>query len=460
MKAKHSEHDVQKKELSLIKLSWPIFVETILFMLLGMVDVLVLSRFDDLAASSVNTANQAVSVVTIVFTVISGAGGILLSQYLGAGRKKEAAKTAVLSIAMQLLAGLIVSLILLFFSQPILTFIGAKGQILQFAGEYLSIVGGFLFFQAVMNAMTVIMRSHGQTRLPMYVTVGINILNTLLDIIFVLGLFGLPKMGVTGVAIATVFSRILGTVVLGILLFRTILSPKDIRLLYPLPKDDILNFFKIGIPAALETFLYNLSQLVITSIVLNCLSEQELIAKTYIQFITTLFYICSVSIGQGSQIIIGHMVGAGKTEEAKKQGFASHKIALLIAVSVSVIGILLRIPLISIFTSDQAVISIASGIFFINLFLELGRTTNLVLIACLRGAGDVLYPTVCAVFSNWALSVLGSYLLAVVAGWGIYGLWIALAADECFRGILMILRWRSTKWKTKKKISSAEPAHP
>ena len=233
MKAKHSEHDVQKKELSLIKLSWPIFVETILFMLLGMVDVLVLSRFDDLAASSVNTANQAVSVVTIVFTVISGAGGILLSQYLGAGRKKEAAKTAVLSIAMQLLAGLIVSLILLFFSQPILTFIGAKGQILQFAGEYLSIVGGFLFFQAVMNAMTVIMRSHGQTRLPMYVTVGINILNTLLDIIFVLGLFGLPKMGVTGVAIATVFSRILGTVVLGILLFRTILSPKDIRLLYP-----------------------------------------------------------------------------------------------------------------------------------------------------------------------------------------------------------------------------------
>ncbi len=230
MKAKHSEHDVQKKELSLIKLSWPIFVETILFMLLGMVDVLVLSRFDDLAASSVNTANQAVSVVTIVFTVISGAGGILLSQYLGAGRKKEAAKTAVLSIAMQLLAGLIVSLILLFFSQPILTFIGAKGQILQFAGEYLSIVGGFLFFQAVMNAMTVIMRSHGQTRLPMYVTVGINILNTLLDIIFVLGLFGLPKMGVTGVAIATVFSRILGTVVLGILLFRTILSPKDLPL--------------------------------------------------------------------------------------------------------------------------------------------------------------------------------------------------------------------------------------
>jgi len=61
---------------------------------------------------------------------------------------------------------------------------------------------------------------------------------------------------------------------------------------------------------------------------------------------------------------------------------------------------------------------------------------------------------VCAVFSNWALSVLGSYLLAVVCGMGIYGLWIALAADECFRGALMLLRWKSGKWRGKAIVKS------
>ena len=71
------------------------------------------------------------------------------------------------------------------------------------------------------------------------------------------------------------------------------------------------------------------------------------------------------------------------------------------------------------------------------------------LIASLRGAGDVYFPTACAIFSNWAISVLGSFLLAVVAGWGLYGLWTALAADEIVRAILMMLRWKSGKWKTK-----------
>ena len=68
------------KKLKLFNLAWPIFVETLLFMFLGFVDVFILSKYDDLAASSVNTANQAVSITTIVFTVISTASAVLISQ--------------------------------------------------------------------------------------------------------------------------------------------------------------------------------------------------------------------------------------------------------------------------------------------------------------------------------------------------------------------------------------------
>ena len=439
----------KEKPMTLWGLAWPMMIETVLFMMLGMVDVLVMSRFDDLAASSVNTANQAVSVVTIVFTVISGAGGILITQYLGAENKRAASRTAALSIVLQLITGLVVSAALLLFSQPILSFIGAKGGVLEYAGQYLSVVGGFLFLQAVLSAMSVIIRSHGQTKTPMLVTVGMNLINTLLDVILVPGLFGLPKMGVLGVAIATVISRIAGAAVLAVIFFRTVEKPSVFRLLKPFPARDIILFIKVGVPAALETFLYNLSQLVITSIVLNCMTEQELIAKTYTQMITVFFYIFSVSIGQASQILIGHLVGAGKYDEAKRQGFRAYGTALIIAMAASGIGVILRVQLISIFSTDAAVIETASNILLINVLLELGRTTNLVLIASLRGAGDVLYPTICAVFSNWTLSVGLSYLLAVVCGMGIYGLWAALIADECFRGVLMLIRWRGGKWRQK-----------
>ena len=300
-----------------------------------------------------------------------------------------------------------------------------------------------------MNAMAVIIRNHGMTQISMYVTVGMNIVNTVLDIVFVLGLFGLPRMGVVGVAIATTFSRIVGTVILAVVLFKKIEKPSIFKQLKPFPFNDIKNIIKIGVPSALESFLYNLSQLVVTSIVLNCLAESALVAKNYVQNISMFFYIFAVSIGQASQILTGHLVGANKLDEAYKQGFKSYRNALAITMGMSVVGIIFRTQLMGIFTADSAVIAMGANIIIINIILEFGRTTNLVVIACLRGAGDVYFPTACAIFSMWIISALGSYIFAVVLNMGIYGLWVAFAADECFRGVMMIWRWKSGKWRGK-----------
>ena len=439
----------QMKKMKLFSLAWPIFIETALFMLLGTVDVFVLSRYDDLAASSVNAANQAVSITTIVFTVISTASAVMISQYLGAKKRQSASGVAALSLSFHLVFGVLISLLFVFFGKPILEFIGAKGNVLTFANEYLSIVGGFIFLQALMSSMSVIIRNHKMTKISMYVTVGMNVVNTVLDVVFVLGLFGLPKMGVRGVAVATTVSRFLGVLVLGFVLFKKIEKPSIFRLLKPFPKEDVGNIVKIGVPAAMETFLYNVSQVIITSIVLNCLTEAELITKTYVHNITMFFYIFAVSIGQASQIMMGHLVGAKKFDEAGKQAYRSYGIALAVVMTVSFVGVLFRNSLMGVFTDDNTVIALGANVLLINLILELGRTSNLVLIACLRGAGDVFYPTLCDIISNIIISTLGSYLFAVVFGMGIYGLWIALALDECVRGGLMFLRIRSGKWKTK-----------
>lgn len=438
------------KKMKLFSLAWPIFIETALFMLLGFVDVFILSRYDDLAASSVNAANQAISITTIVFTVISTASAVMISQYLGAKKRESASRIAALSLVFHLVFGVAISLMFVFCGRPILQFIGAKDNVLHFAGEYLSIVGGFIFLQALMSAMSVVIRNHGMTKVSMFVTVGMNIMNTALDIVLVLGLFGFPKMGVKGVAIATTISRFMGVCVLSVVIFKKIEKPSVFKLLRPFPKEDVKNIVKVGVPSALETFLYNVSQLIITSIVLNCLSETELITKTYLHNITMFFYIFAVSIGQASQILIGHLVGGKKFEEAHRQAYKSYGLALLVVMSVSVIGAFLGSNLVGIFTNDESVIVLGSSLLFINIALEFGRTSNLVLIACLRGTGDVFYPTACAIFSNMIISTLGSYIFAVVFNMGIYGLWIAIAADECFRGGLMFLRWRSGKWKTKR----------
>ena len=412
------------KKLNLFHLAWPIFIETAMFILLGFIDVYILSSYDDLAASSVNTATQTISIVTIVFQILSTAGAVMISQYLGAGKRKDASLVSVLLITSQLFFGVIISVIFLLFNRPVLMLT--------------------MMFQALMNACAVIIRNHGMTKLPMFVTAGMNVLNTGLDLLTV------PTMGVTGAAIATAISRIICSIVLVIILFKKIESPSAFKLLKPFPRGEFLSMLKIGVPSAMETFLYNLSQLLITSIVLYCLSENELITKTYVQIITTFFYLFAMAIGQASQIMIGHLVGAQRYDEAYRQGFRSYTVVTC------TIGIFLRKPLLSVFTDNAEVIAIGCTILLMNAVLEFGRTTNIVIIACMRGAGDVYFPTACAVLSNWIISVGCSYLLAVVCGMGIYGLWIALAADECVRGILMIIRWKSGAWRVKRVVKESD----
>lgn len=283
-----NKEDGQNEKITLFSLAWPIFIETALFMTLGFVDVFVLSRYNDLAASAVNTANQAISICTLVFTVLSTASAVLISQNLGAGKRQEASRIAALSITFNLLIGIVISLALLIFSKPILAFIGAQGEVLQFADEYMKIVGGFLFTQGLLNALSAIIRNHGYTKPPMYVTVVMNIINTVLDVIFVLGLLGAPQLGVKGAAIATSLSRVVGVIALAIVVFTLVEKPSIFKLLKPFPFKDMWQLLKIGVPSAFESFNYNISQIVVTSIVLNCLSDTELITK-----LTSQIFLCS-----------------------------------------------------------------------------------------------------------------------------------------------------------------------
>ena len=118
--------------------------------------------------------------------------------------------------------------------------------------------------------------------------------------------------------------------------------------------------------------------------------------------------------------------------------------------ALSLLGILLRYQLMALFTKDTAVISAGAVLIILNIFVEAGRTSNIIIISSLRGAGDVIFPTGVAIFSMWILSTFCGYLLAVVLGMGLNGLWVAFAADECFRGVLMLWRWRTGKWRLKR----------
>ena len=439
----------RRNRLSLIAITWPIFVETLLRMLLGNVDTLMLGRYSIDAVSAVGNASQINNMVMLVYAVTSTGTLITISQYLGAKERKKAISAAGTALLINLVFGLIMSMVLVLFTEPLLRLINTPKEHLDYGVSYLRIVGCASFMQSLLATSSAIIRSFGKTKVTMFVTLGMNIMNVIGNSLFLFGLFGLPVLGVAGVAISTAVSQ--STAFL--LIFFVILKRIDINItrksVLPFKKDIAKQIISIGLPSAGENIAYQGSQFVIAAMI-NSMSTTAMATRVCTMNILWFVMISALSLGQGTQVIVGHYVGAGENEKAYKACIKSLRYSLVIAfVMASLVAIFGR-SLIGILTDNEIIINEASRLLRISVILEVGRAFNLVIINSLKAAGDVRFPVVMGVIFMWGAAVLLSYILGIHFGLGLVGVWIGLMSDEWIRAIIMLFRWRSRVWQGKR----------
>lgn len=437
------------KKLTLTGLAWPIFIEIALFMIMGNIDVIMLSRYSQNAVAAVGNANQILSLTGLIFSVITAATGILFAQYLGAKNHDQLNVIATTSLAGNLIFSVLISTVILIFSRPLLLLINVPLDLIDLAVEYMNIVGGLIFIFSLSMTLTSVIKSSGNTKPVMFMALLMNILNVIGNYIFLFGPFGLPILGVKGVAISTAFARTVAFVFYFYYVKKVLNIHISIRYLIPIPKELIKKMLHIGIPSALEPVSYQLSQVVIFSII-NTLGIYVINTRMYVQTMVMFVYLAVLAISQASQIMVGHMVGANREDEVKKVVFRNLRISLYITLVMSVLLAIFNRNIITIFTDDPKIIELAATIFIIDIFVEIGRVFNLVLISSAKAAGDVRYPAYIGIASMWIISVGMSFLLVRWMGLGLAGIWIALAGDEAVRSVLMVRRWQSDRWKGRK----------
>ena len=434
-----------QKNMTLFALTWPIFIEIFLHMLMGNADTLMLSQYSDDSVAAVGVSNQILSLIIVMFGFVATGTAILVAQHLGAEESRLAGEVSIVSIAINLLFGLLLSIGLVFFTKPILLSMDLPSSLMNEASSYLKIVGGFAFIQALIMTAGAIMRSYGYTKDAMYITIGMNIINVVGNYIFIFGPFGVPVLGVEGVAISTISSRLLGFIVSIIVIGKRIPNALPFRRLFHLPVTHVKNLLRIGIPSAGEHLSYNGSQMVITYFIAS-IGTNALTTKVYAQNLMMFIFLFSVAISQGTQIIIGHMIGAKEFNNAYERCLKSLKIAIIISLIMAGIFSVAAEPLLRIFTSNEEIVSLGKTLIYLTIILEPGRSFNLVVINSLRATGDVRFPVYMGILSMWGVSVTLSYILGIWLGLGLVGIWISFIADEWLRGIIMLKRWRSKVW--------------
>jgi putative MATE family efflux protein len=349
------------------------------------------------------------------------------------------------AIAVNTWIGLAASILGFACATPLLRLMQLPEALMVHAHPFLVLLGGTLFLEAMNTSLGAALRAHGHVRDAMIVTLLQNVINVIGNCVLLFGLFGAPPMGVTGVALASVFSRVFASIALWVLLDRRLrlrLRTRDFVAVRPAPVRRILH---IGLPAAGEHLSYWLTVMVITSFVAR-LGTDSLAALTYTRQVTLLVILFTVAIGLGTEIYIGRMIGAGEFEGAYREVLRSVRWGIVIAGVLGVLVAALAAPLLGIFSHRADIVAAGALLLRLTVVYEPGRVLNIVVINALRATGDARFPVMVAAVSQWCVCVPLCWLIGLKLGGGLTGIWITLLFEEWIRGLIMYRRWKSRRW--------------
>ncbi|WP_020620068.1 MATE family efflux transporter [Paenibacillus daejeonensis] len=436
------------KKYTLWALAWPVFIELFLQLMLGAADTLMVSKISDDAVAVVGFSNQLFAALTTLFVTVASGAGILIAQRIGAGKREDARTLAIMAVSVTSIVGLLLSVVLYLFPGEIASALQLPSELLPMAQVYISIVGGGMLLTALMSTLSTVIRNTGNTKGPMYTAIGMNVIHLFLNYAFIYGAFGFPEWGLTGVAISTVVSRLLATV----LLFMMYVGAFDRRIVLRDMKVFDRRLFgevvRIGWPLGVHMSCWVLTQLAIFTFI-AMLGAKELAARTYMNTLESTCFMLGQAIAMAAQIQIAHLFGAGRTREAYKAAYRALWIGIGIVIPGSLLLLLSGGWLLGVFTSDREIVAMGVSLLALNLLLQPGKMLNMAMGSSLNALGDTKFTMITSLTSMWIIATGLSYVAGIHWGWGLMGIYVCMIIDEYVRGILAFLRWRSQKYLRK-----------
>lgn len=423
----------------LLHVAWPLLAELLLGFGVGLMGLWLASRESDTTSAAFALANQWQGTFFLLFRIISMGVSVVITQYLGAGNKAGADQTARAALGASTWLGLGSGCALLLGAAPLLSLLNATPEVIALGAPYLQMLALALLLDAFNASMAAVLRAHLHTRDTMLTILAMHALH--LALCFPL----MRAWGLVGFALAMAISRAFG-LCMHLLLWRWRLNlVPHVADWFKLQGQLLSPVLHIGLPGAAENIAYRLAMLVSVTVV-GGMGALALATQTYTFQIMNVVVLFSVSLGFAAEILIGHMVGAGHFRQANRLLRKCMAWGLVVSLCLAVVAAFTAQWTLTLFTHDVSILTQATTLLWIAVLLEPGRTCNVVIINALRAAGDARFPVAAGALSMLLVMAGGSWLLGVHFQLGLVGVWIAYAADEWLRGLMMAARWKRLGW--------------
>ena len=430
------------KQLLLFAL--PLLIGNLFQQLYNTVDSVIVGNYvGKNALAAVGSSMSIINMLIGFFLGLSTGAGVIISQYYGADAKKELHDAVHTTIAMILISGVFLTFCGILFTPAILRMMGTPAEVMELSVRYLKIYFAGILSLMIYNMGAGILRAIGDSKRPLYYLIASSLVNVALDLIFVVCF----KMGVAGVAYATIIAQTVSAVLIIIRLIRTTESYHLILRDLKIHKIYLLKILRVGLPAGLQQSIIAFSNVIVQSKI-NGFGAAAMAGCGAYTKVDAFVILPFMSLSLAGTTFVGQNIGARRYDRVRKTARASFIITLIITLTLSVLVYLFGPVILRIFTKEQDVIHYGSYMLKtlapFYLFVAFANVCS----GIIRGSGQTVIPmlimvgTMCVVRVIWltVMTPIMQDIMVVFLGYIIT--WVLCAA-------LMLAYYLMGSWLTR-----------
>lgn len=421
---------------ALKKLIFPLVVEQLLAVAMGMFDTMMVASCGEAAVSGISIVDTISILLIGLFGAMASGGAVVAAQYIG---RRDQAKVARSSNQLFLAVGglaLFLMVVALLFNRQILHLIygNIEADVMSNARIYFYLSAVSYPFLGIYNGGAALFRAVGNSKVSMFVSLIANVLNVAGNAVLIYG-FGL---GVAGAGISTLVSRILSAVLICVFIKvkGDVPVSRGIRLDWGIMR----RILYIGVPNGVENSIFQLGKILLSSLIAS-FGTMAITANAVTGNVASFQLIPTNAIGIAMITVVGQCVGAGEKEEARKYLWKLIRIAYVFVAVIGIVLIVLARPICGLYQLSRETADLTAEILIYNcICCMLVHPLSFAVANGLRAANDVKFTMLVSIISMWTCRIVLAYILAKGLGLGVMGVWIAMTIDWLVRGV--IFTWR------------------
>jgi len=426
----------------LLVLAWPVVLSQLGHVLVGVADSVMIGRTGTIPLAASSFANS-IFIILLVFGIGISFGVTPLVAEADGSQNKSRLKFLLgnaLIVNISVAIGLV---IILFLGIPLMSFLGQDPEVLTLSRPYLRVITLSVVPLMFFLALKQFAEGLSDTKMAMIITIGANLLNVLLNYLFIFGKGGFPEMKLLGAGYATLISRIIMAIAMFYYIaksekFKEFLGGLSLKVY---SKKMVLRILKIGVPSGLQ-YIFEVGAFAIAAVMIGTIGPIPLAAHQIALSLASVSYMAAAGIAAAATVRIGNERGRKNYSAIREAGDTALLLSIGLMTFAGIILFFGRHLLPSFYTDEAVVLSLSTSLLIIAVLFQISDGLQVVGLGMLRGLSDVKVPTAITFLSYWVITLPVCWLTGVYYGGGVVSIWISLAGGLTLAAILLVWRFR------------------